>query len=298
MPPPLPPLGALEAFESAARRGSFVAAADELHLSASAVSHRIRNLEVALGVRLFIRHARRVELTEQGRAYLPSVRRAFDELSVSTATFFGTLRVERRVTVRAPVSLSVLSIAPHIHDFTERHPDIGIRLITVIWPNTLPPESTDIEIRFGHGRWPDAPAELLCVETIGPVWTPSFVERFGPVSTIADITSRPRVHVLGYESAPATARTLDDAVAVDVTVDTSLSALEMVASGYYSTAVPLRFAHRGLVSGQLATLDASSRSMSEAHYLLFPNATVSPSAPALLVAGWLRSILSPGESVP
>lgn len=296
MPPALPPLGALEAFEAAARRGSFVAAADELHLSASAVSHRIHNLEVALGVRLFDRHARRVELTEQGRTYLPSVRRAFDELSVSTATLFGTPRRERRVTVRAPVSLSVLSIAPHIHEFTEQHPEIEIRLITVIWPNSLPPESTDIEIRFGHGRWPDASAELLCVETIGPLWTRSFVERFGPVSTIADITSRPRVYVLGYESAAATTKGFD--VAADVTVDTSLSALEMVASGRYSTAVPLRFAQRGLVSGHLATLATSCRPMSEAHYLLFPNTMASPSAPALLVAGWLRSILSSGGSVP
>ena len=296
MPPPLPPLSALEAFEAAARRESFVAAADELHLSASAVSHRIHNLEVALGMRLFIRHARRVELTEQGRAYLPSVRRAFDELSVSTATLFGSMSVERRVTVRASVSLSVLSLAPHVHDFTEQHPDIEIRLITVIWPNTLPPESTDIEIRFGNGRWADAPAELLCAETIGPVWTRSFVDRYGPVRTMADVTSRPRIHVLGYESAPATERTVDGGV-VDVTVDTSLSALEMTASGRYSTAVPLRFADRGLVAGDLATLAELCRPMSEAHYLLFPSATVPPSAPALLVADWIRSTLAPARSL-
>lgn len=297
MPPPLPPLAALEAFEAAARRGSFVAAAEELHLSASAVSHRIHNLEIELGIKLFIRHARRVELTDQGRAYLPSVRRAFDELSVSTATLFGTMHVEQRVTVRAPVSLSVLAIAPHIHQFTEQHPEIQIRLITVIWPNTLPPESTDVEIRLGHGRWADAPAELLCEEMIGPVWTPAFERRFGRVETIEDITSRPRILILGYESAPATSR-LSIGHPADVTVDTSLAALEMVASGQFSTAVPLRFADRGLASGELTTLATMCTPMSEAHYLLFPNPTVPPSAPALLVAGWLRSILAPVRSVP
>lgn len=295
MSPPFPPLSALEAFEAAARRESFVAAADELHLSASAVSHRIHNLEVALGVRLFIRHARRVELTEQGRAYLPSVRRAFDELSVSTATLFGSMRVERRVTVRAPVSLSVLSIAPHVNDFTEQHPDVEIRLITVIWPNTLPPESTDIEIRFGNGRWADAPAELLCTETIGPVWTRSFVDRYGAVENMFDVTSRPRIHVLGYESTPLIERSVGGGV-VDLTVDTSLSALEMAASGCHSTAVPLRFAHRGLVAGDLCTRAELCRPMSEAHYLLFPNPTVPPSAPTLLVAGWLRSLLGSARS--
>ena len=79
----------LHAYEAAARHGSFVAAAAELHLSPAAVSQRVRNLEAHLGVQLFERLPRSVQLTEMGRAYLPAVRDIFDDLSAATSGLFG-----------------------------------------------------------------------------------------------------------------------------------------------------------------------------------------------------------------
>ncbi|HLS19817.1 MAG TPA: LysR family transcriptional regulator, partial [Paracoccaceae bacterium] len=93
------PLQWLRSFESAARHRSFSAAAAELGLTPAAISHQIRSLESELGFKLFERLARRVELTEIGQAYLPSVSTALDDLLVATVGLFGTER-EVRITIR------------------------------------------------------------------------------------------------------------------------------------------------------------------------------------------------------
>jgi len=80
----LPPLNALRVFDASARKGSFAAAGDELSVTASAVSHQIKTLEEYLGVRLFSRSKRKVELTPSGEQYLMSVKHALDEIEMAT----------------------------------------------------------------------------------------------------------------------------------------------------------------------------------------------------------------------
>src|SRR5690606_18437214 len=80
----LPPLNALRVFEAAARYLSFTKAADELCVTQAAVSHQIKSLEKTLGVQLFRRYNRRLELTRAGLGYLPPLRDAFDMMSVAT----------------------------------------------------------------------------------------------------------------------------------------------------------------------------------------------------------------------
>ncbi|MCH8303252.1 MAG: LysR family transcriptional regulator, partial [Proteobacteria bacterium] len=84
----LPPLNALRTFEAAARNGSFKHAAEELCVSHSAVSHQIKQLEQYLGVELFIRKARSVEISKLGRAYYPVLRGAFDRIAAGTERIF------------------------------------------------------------------------------------------------------------------------------------------------------------------------------------------------------------------
>ena len=106
-PPPydLPPLAWLRAFEASARHSSFTAAAQELNLTQAAVSHQVRSLEKHLGVMLFERLARTLRLTEMGTAYLPPLRRAFDELTAATSGLFGPIG-KHTLVVRAPVSFA------------------------------------------------------------------------------------------------------------------------------------------------------------------------------------------------
>ncbi len=125
--PNLPPLASLRAFEAAARHLSFRAAADELSVTQSAVSHQVAELERRLGVTLFHRRSRRVELTEAGATYQPYVRDAFDRIAQGTAliTSSGTT-----LDVQVYVTVAVRWLIPRLHSFNTAHPDTRVRLNT------------------------------------------------------------------------------------------------------------------------------------------------------------------------
>ena len=289
---PIPSLIDLEAFEAAARHGSFVAAAGELHLTPSAISHRVRSLERQLGVVLFNRFARRIELTDHGRAYMPSVRQAFNELAISTASLFGSVRPSRRLTARVPISYAVTFVAPRLHEFTLSHPDVEVRLVSAIWADALAPDDADLDVRFGGGNWAGHQADLLHRETATAVWSEAYERRVGPVTDIALLAQHARVHVLGMENlwsellGPATSPLAQG----DITVDTSLAAIELAASGLGSALLPSRFVARHLADGRLRMLPATSVRMTEAHYLVRPSSRASLSTEATMFAEWLRSL--------
>jgi len=289
---PIPSLIDLEAFEAAARHGSFVAAAGELHLTASAVSHRVKSLERQLGVVLFTRHARRIELTDHGRAYMPAVRQAFEELAVSTAGLFGFVRPSRRLTVRLPISYAVECVAPRLHQFKAAQPDIEVRLVTAIWADTLAPEDVDVDIRFGNGVFPGHSAELLHPETSVAVWSERFEATHGPVREPADLAGRPRVHVLGLDDLWPTLVGAGGAPlrGTDVTVDTSLAALEIAVSAPFCAMVPARFAARRLATGALRTLAGCTVPMTQAHYVVRAQTQTHAGIEGLLFVEWLHSV--------
>jgi LysR family glycine cleavage system transcriptional activator len=127
--PNLPPLAALRAFEAVARHLSFRTAADELSVTQSAVSHQVAELERRLGVSLFHRHSRRVELTEAGAMYQPYVREAFDRIAQGTSLV--TLGAPaRELDVQVYVTVAVRWLIPRLHSFTTAHPDVKVRLNT------------------------------------------------------------------------------------------------------------------------------------------------------------------------
>jgi LysR family glycine cleavage system transcriptional activator len=285
---PLPSLIDLEAFEAAARHGSFVGAAGELHLTPSAVSHRVKSLEQQLGVALFTRYARRIELTDHGRSYLPTVRQAFEQVAVSTAALFGWARPSHRLTVRMPISYAVAFVAPRLPEFKAQHPDIELRIVSAIWADALTQDDLDLDIRFGTGHWP---GELLHEETATAVWAPSY----GDPRTVAALASRPRVHVLGLENLwsgllgpEAAALTADD-----VTVDTSLAAIELALTGQFAAVVPSRFVQRQLADGRLRTLPDATAAMAEAHYVVTPASRPAHSPGAAAFVQFLRAAGSP-----
>jgi len=147
----LPPLTALRAFESAARLGSFKQAAEELYVSPTAISHQVRSLENALGMTMFVRSARRSELTEAGRALAPALTSAF--LAIRTA-------VDEVVEASAIVSVSVTSafaalrLVPELPGFYARHPDIRVKIDTSTAVVDLRKDvQTDLAIRYGFGPY-------------------------------------------------------------------------------------------------------------------------------------------------
>jgi LysR family glycine cleavage system transcriptional activator len=230
----LPTLTWLRAFEAAARTSSFAAAAAELNLTSGAISYQIRALEAHLGFALFERLPRGVKLTPMGVAYLPPVRKAFEELADSTVGLFGgSERVQ--ITVHAPVSLAALWLAPKLPAFSIAHSSIDVRLSSVIWDNAVLDEATDLEIRYGAGHWHGYRSERLLNQSILPVCSPTLL-RAAPVNgDLAALLPRHLIHIMGYENHWLKVRQALELADVPAsacpTVDTTIAALELAAAG-------------------------------------------------------------------
>lgn len=192
----LPPVHWLQAFDAAARHMSFTEAARELSITQSAVSQRIKQLEHRLGQRLFVRHARSLELTEAGRAYAPTVREAFERLRLSTGEVFGP-GPDEPCTVRSTPGFMLFWLSPRLHRFRARHPNVTLRLTTVVWEADFTLEGADLEIRYGWGDWRDASSRRLTWERAFPVCAPDLAARLENPRDLADETL---LHVVGFET--------------------------------------------------------------------------------------------------
>lgn len=147
----LPPLAWFRAFEAAARRLSFTAAAEEIGMTQSAVSQHVKSLEMSLGVPLFIRRARGLTLTDHGRRLLPQVGTALETLSAA-ASAFDPIPTQNVLTVASSVSVAQWIISPGLAEFTKIHPNIRIRFLSTIWPDDFHTVRADVEIPFGSQK--------------------------------------------------------------------------------------------------------------------------------------------------
>lgn len=125
----LPPLSSLRGFEAAARLGSFAKAGDELALTPSAVSHQVRQLEAALGQRLFQRLPRELALTDAGKDFLETVRQALELLTIGVARL-APYQSAGPLIVSADAAFARFWLLPRLGRFREQHPDIDIWLDT------------------------------------------------------------------------------------------------------------------------------------------------------------------------
>ncbi|MEM9304936.1 MAG: LysR substrate-binding domain-containing protein [Pseudomonadota bacterium] len=149
----LPSLTLLRAFERAAYHRSFKLAAEELHVTPSAVSHKIKQLEEELGIPLFHRVTRAVRLTPAGQAYFKDVHRAFARLETGTQQLHDRYgRQVLRLHLLPFFASEVL--VPKLHSFQARHPDIDLHLESSFGRTETHPEDADISIALGKGTWP------------------------------------------------------------------------------------------------------------------------------------------------
>jgi LysR family glycine cleavage system transcriptional activator len=190
----LPPLAALRAFEAAARHLSFTRAAQDLHVTQTAISHQIRTLEDLLGVKLFRRLPRGLVLTEEAQRYLPAVRDAFDRLEAAT----GELLAAR---AGGPVTASVLPsfagrwLVPRLGRFRSAHPEIDLRISASLHLVDFAREDVDLGIRMGRGHYPGLRVERLFGESLMPVCAPALLQGDRPLRRPEDL----RHHVLLHE---------------------------------------------------------------------------------------------------
>lgn len=166
-------LPALAAFECAARHQNFARAAEELHLTASAVSHHVRRLESRLGVPLFQRHARGVALTPAGRQLADSAGSALSDLE----GVLGQLRAGRddRDRLRVAILHSLLHtwLLPRLSRFVSAQPKVRFTFETGIELTRFDDDGPDLAIRHGAGEWPGLTALHLMDDALFPVASPS-----------------------------------------------------------------------------------------------------------------------------
>ncbi|ABC23015.1 transcriptional regulator GcvA [Rhodospirillum rubrum] len=190
----LPPLNALRAFEAAARHGGFTGAARELHVTPAAVSHQVKGLEDALGVSLFHRLAKGLELTAAGRAYLPELTAGFDQLARASERLKRGALVGR-LTVSVLPSFAAGWLAPRLASFLRRYPDILLDLRST--PRTVDfiRERVDLGIRYGGGIYPGLASYRILEEEVFPICAPALLNGPVPLRGFADL----RHHVLLHD---------------------------------------------------------------------------------------------------
>lgn len=164
-PVTFPPLNTLRAFESAARLGSFAAAAGELNLTSAAISHRIKELEGRINVPLFVRLPRGVRLTPEGRLYYERLASVFTQIEQATRDLKQP-SAEGPLVLSAPHSFIQYWLAPRLSRLYARHPGLQLTCRANSELLSFRENQADIGIRFGAGRYSGLHSELLMSETI------------------------------------------------------------------------------------------------------------------------------------
>ncbi|SDI37180.1 LysR substrate-binding domain-containing protein [Aliiruegeria lutimaris] len=190
----LPPLNALKAFEAAARHGGFIAAADELCVTRGAVSRHVKTLETHVGVPLFRRHARGVELTEAGREFLPVLTNAFGQIAEASDRL-----AERAADLRiiCPPATSIRWLIPRLEAFRAEYPEIRLRLTTDFHGGDGY-VSTDYDIGFSCEFWPGRHPEIenrpLFPILLSPACAPAMMEGMNRLSEPEDLVRYKLLH--------------------------------------------------------------------------------------------------------
>ena len=264
----LPNLNLLQAFEAAARHSSFIAAAKELSLSSGVISQHIKMLENSLGFLLFERLPRRVFLTRMGASYLPSVQKLLDDISETTTELFGISGDSSSIKLRAPMSFSVISLAPRLARFIQEYPNIEVKLSSSLWPDEVEAQSYDLDIRFGTGNWPEYDSDLLLHEGFTPVCSPKL---YPMPCDLAQMPKGKIISVTGSEStwlnAMRTTATKTANPSHVIWADNYLIAAQLGVLGMGALILPKSIAERYINSGQLIRVDTDFP-MNGAHYLL------------------------------
>ena len=290
----LPNLPSLLAFECAARHQSFAAAAIELNLAQSTVSHRVRLLENQLGTLLFERLPRNLKLTEAGKMYLPTVKKVFDELSISTAGLFGS-NTKKSICVRSTISFGLLWLIPRLQLFRAEHENIIIQLQTSVWPDDLSKEQIDLEIRFGNGRWEGYEIEHIQHDQAILLCSPATENANGKIKDIHSLLDKHLIHIYSLEDLWIRLF-MDNKLEFkrsenSVIVDSTIAALELASSNNMYVLAPELLVKNHIKEKKLIQAHPVKLAIKSAHYVLTPINSSPQTVEVGLFKSWMLSQL-------
>ncbi len=193
----LPPLSALRAFEAAARHLSFKAGADELGVTPTAISHQVKWLEEHLGVRLFHRRTRRVELTAAAHVLYPVLRDGFDRFA-RAVEHVAVARQRPTVRISATTAFTTCWLLPRVPRFQAAHPDIELQLHASDDVVDMAAGQTDLAVRYGRGPYSGLRVNLMLADQFAPVASPGLALR-----SVHDLSRVPLIHFDWRRADPA-----------------------------------------------------------------------------------------------
>ena len=213
----LPPLRALHAFEAAARHHSFAAAGNELGVTPTAISHQIRQLEEACGVKLFQRRPRPLLLTSAGARLYPALRNGFDALATAMA-LLAEEDAQTPLRVTSPNAFASKWLVPRLPKWREENPTVALGIIGTDAVLDVRAGATDVAIRYARKPPLDLIAHEVFRDTFVPVCSPRLLEQHGPVERAADLLRFPLIHydwINGDPDVPTWRQWLDVARSID-----------------------------------------------------------------------------------
>ena len=266
-------LSAVRAFEAAARNGSFRAAALELNLSPSAVSHAVVNLEQTLGTVLFERTGRVVRLSPDGETLMRYVGTAFEQLRLGVESV--TNRGPQLLRLHSAPSFAAQCLTPRLARFFAAHPDIGVRLAASTDYPLFGSDEFDADIVYGPVRGEGLESLPLGQETVTPLCSPSLGEQLRTPEDLLRLvliqSDRKQVRWPDWFAENGLAAPLGG---TGMRFDRSFLAIAAAADGLGVALESTRLAERELVAGRLvAPLIGSARNIRYVgHHLVYPRA--------------------------
>jgi len=269
----VPSMTALQCFEAAARHLSFTRAAQELHLTQSAVSKQVAQLEDLLQHHLFLRIRRRLQLTPAGSLYLAEVDKILTQVDMSSRYVLTYGEQTEVLKVVTQPSFGVRWLIPHLKGFGKRHPNIHLDIRNEMEPFALLQATADVVFFFGQGTWPGATCVELFREEVVPVCAPELLagRTLSEAAELTDLVllqsaSRPQAwHDWFLEQGLHSANSYQGP-----RFDTFYMALSAAQSGCGVALVPRYLALPELEAGSLVVPWGHAMRSHGAHYLAFP----------------------------
>ena len=289
------PISAIRAFEAAARTGSFRDAANELHLTPSAVSHAIRKLESTMSTTLFERSARSVRLTPAGENLMRHAGAAFDNLRRGIEEVAG--RGPQLLRVHSAPSFAAQWLAPRLARFLAAEPKLEVRLAASTEYARFSNDDFDLDIVYGQPKGEGIEIIPLGEETVTPLCTPDIAKKIRkPKDLFSQVLIRSEVKQVQWHQWFA-ANGLEPPAIHGMRFDRSFLAIAMASSGLGVTLESTRLAEREIATGKLIA-PLAGRSVDVryvGHYLVFPRASRQRRA-VRAFADWIAAQLSQADS--
>jgi DNA-binding transcriptional LysR family regulator len=288
------PISAIRAFEAAARTGSFRDAANELHLTPSAVSHAIRKLESTMSTTLFERSARSVRLTPAGENLMRHAGAAFDNLRRGMEEVAG--RGPQLLRVHCAPSFAAQWLAPRLAQFLAAEPKLEVRLAASTEYARFSNDDFDVDVVYGQPRGEGIEIIPLGEEAVTPLCTQDIAKRIRkPKDLFGQVLIRSEIKQVQWHQW-FTANGLESPAIHGMRFDRSFLAIAMASSGLGVTLESTRLAEREIATGKLvAPLEGRSVDVCYVgHYLVFPRASRQRRA-VRAFAEWITSELSATE---